>query len=351
MLKKNRKFGVVAAVLGGAALMAWGGVWAAGRQAPKKAAGAKAANVNEDCTMPDSVRKQVLAQIGKTLITVGSFADEINRKSPYLRARYGTLERRKDLLEKMVERELLAVEAARRGLDKDPDVQRTMKQVMIQKLLTKVFKEQVESKGVPEEALKKFYQDHFKEYNKPEQVRVSQILLKDKATADKVLTEARKAGMNMRTWRDLVRKYSTDRQSKIRGGDLRYFDAKATRLPKALVAAAFKLRKPGQLAGPIKTDKGFAVIRLTHRRQAFKRTLGEVKPQIKQRLLREKRSKVIKAYVEDLKKKAKITIDAKELASLKVDTTAPIRSMRRPGLKRLGPAQFRGPHGRRRGHH
>jgi len=351
MLKKNKKLSVAAAVLGGAALIAWGGVWAAGRHAPRKAAGAEAAKANEDCTMPDSVRKQVLAQIGKTVITVGSFADEINRKSPYLRARYATLERRKDLLENMVQRELLAVEAARRGLDKDPDVQRTMKQVMIQKLLTKVFKEQVESKGVPVDELKKFYQAHFKEYNKPEQVRVSQILVKDKATADKVLAEARKAGMNMRAWRDLVRKYSTDRQSKIRGGDLRYFDAKATRLPKALVAAAFKLQKPGQLAGSIKTDKGFSIIRLTHRRKAFKRTFDEVQAQIKQRLLREKRSKVIKAYVENLKKKAKITVNDKELASMKVDTTAPIRTMRRPGFRRAGPAQFKGPRGRRHRRH
>lgn len=309
-------------------------VWAA-TEKPAKKTGKK------ECTLPESVRKQVLARIGKETITVGAFADEINRKSPYLRARYESLDRRKSLLQNIVRRELLAEEAARRGLDKDPDVQRTMKQVMIQKLLAKVYKERVESKGVTDEELKKFYQDHFKEYNKPEQVRISIILVKDKAAADKVLAEANKAKGNMRVWRELVRKYSQDKVSKIRGGDLRYFDAQTTRVAKPLVEAAFKLGKPGQITGPIKTDKGWYVIRLTHRRKAFKRTLEEVKDQITQRILRQKRSAAIKAFIEELRKKAKIKVYDNELASLKVDTTAPIHMLRRPGVRFKGDNNFR----------
>ena len=317
-------------------------VWAA--KAEKK-------NSDKNCSMPESVRKQVLARIGKQVITVGSFADEINRKSPYLRARYESLDRRKDLLHNIIRRELLAEEAGRRGLDKDPDVQRTMKQVMIQKLLAKVYKERVEAKGVTDQELQKFYQDHFKEYNKPEQVRISVVLVADKATADKVLAEANKAKGNMRTWRELVRKYSKDKASKIRGGDLRYFDAKTTRVAKPLVEAAFKLAKPGQITGPIKTDKGWYVIRLTHRRKAFKRTLDEVKDQITQRILRQKRSAAIKAFIEELRKKAKIKINDQELASLKVDTAAPIRMVRRPGVHFKGAHRYRKPKPRPRPRH
>ncbi len=309
-------------------------VWAATKKADTK-------KTDKDCAMPDSVRKQILAKVGKEVITVGSFADEINRKSPYLRARYESIDRRKELLKNIVRRELLAEEAARKGLDKDPDVQRTMKQVMIQKLLAKVYKERVESKGVTDEELQKFYKDHFKEYNKPEQVRISVILVPDKAQADKVLAEANKAKGNMRTWRELVRKYSQDKASKIRGGDLRYFDAQSTRVAKPLVEAAFKMAKPGQITGPIKTDKGWYVIRLTHRRKAFKRTLDEVKDQITQRILRQKRSTAIKAFIEELKKKAKIKVYDNELASLKVDTSAPIRMLRRPGVHFKGNNNYR----------
>ncbi len=321
--KRGRKIFLVAGLLG----LAGGAVWAAKAQ--------QAAKKGDDCTLPESVRKQVLARIGQVTITVGEFADEINRKSPYIRARYESLEQRKQLLDNIVRRELLAAEAARRGLDKDPDVLRTMKQVMIQKLLNKVYKERVESKGVSEEELKKFYQEHFKEYNRPEQVRVSHILVKDKATAEKVLAEAKKAGGSMKVWRDLVRKYSEDKTSKLRGGDLRYFDQETKRVPKPIVEAAFKLTKPGEVAGPIKTDKGWHVIRLSHRRKAFKRTLEEVKDQIRNRILRKKRSEAIKAFIEELKKKANIKIDEEELKTLKVDTTMPsYRSIRRPRLPR-----------------
>ena len=81
---------------------------------------------------------------------------------------------------------------------------------------------------------------------------------------------------------------------------------------------------------------------MTHRRKAFKRTFEEVKAQIRQRLLRQKRSQVIKDFVKELKGKAKITIDEKELDSLKVDTRTPIRGAGGKGRRRM---RFRPPGG------
>src|SRR4051812_16915700 len=61
--------------------------------------------------------KQPLVVIGDTTITVGDFADQLADKSPYLRARYTSPERRRELLDELVKFELLAREASRRGLD------------------------------------------------------------------------------------------------------------------------------------------------------------------------------------------------------------------------------------------
>ena len=125
---------------------------------------------------------EVLAKIDDVIITVGEFQERINKQSPYVRARYTSLERKKEFLDNLVRFEVLAKEAQRRGLDKDAEVVRTMKQVMIQKLLKDEFdKQRVED--ITDDECKKYYDAHPEQYNKPEEVRVSSILVKDAATA------------------------------------------------------------------------------------------------------------------------------------------------------------------------
>ena len=107
-------------------------------------------------------------------------------------------------------------------------------------------------------------------------------------------------------------KYSEDDDAKQRGGDLGFFDKESTRYPKPVVEAAFKLAEVGDVAPPIKTDKGFAVIRLTQKRPGFNRPLAEVKRQIQQRLFRDTRTKAMDNFVAELKKKSAIEINDRQ---------------------------------------
>src|SRR5690242_18856173 len=77
---------------------------------------------------------QPIAEVDGYVITLADFQDRINKQSPYIRARYTSMERKKEFLDNLVRFEVLAAEAKKRGLDQDPEVVRTMKQVMIQKL-------------------------------------------------------------------------------------------------------------------------------------------------------------------------------------------------------------------------
>jgi hypothetical protein len=77
----------------------------------------------------------------------------------------------------------MANEAEPRGYDKDPDVLRVMKQQMISKFLQKDFESKLRVEDVPDADVAKYYKEHPEEFNRPEEVRVSQILVKDKAGA------------------------------------------------------------------------------------------------------------------------------------------------------------------------
>src|SRR5687768_5965185 len=75
--------------------------------------------------------EQPIAKVGETTITVGEFADRLASQSPYLRARYSSPERKREFLDNMVCFELLAIEAQKRGLDKQPEVDRVKRQMMV----------------------------------------------------------------------------------------------------------------------------------------------------------------------------------------------------------------------------
>jgi peptidyl-prolyl cis-trans isomerase C len=266
---------------------------------------------------------QVLAKVDDTVITVGEFQDRINRQSPYIRARYTSLEQKKDFLDNLIRFEVLAGEASRRGLDKDPDVVRTMKQVMIQKLMKDEFETRIKPEDITDEQMKAFYEEHRDEYNKPEEVRVSAIVVNNKKVAERAAKEASgETGATNKGFRDLVTKYSEDEATKLRGGDLRYFSRESQEVPAPVIEAAFALVKTGDVAGPVEGGDGkFYVIKQTGRRKALTKEFEEVKRQIQNRLYRDQRTQAQKDFIDGLKAKAKITIDDKALGQVRVDTT------------------------------
>lgn len=265
--------------------------------------------------------QEVLAKIDDVVITVGDFQTRINQQSPYVRARYTSLERKKEFLDNLVRFEVLAKEALARGLQNDDEVVRTMKQVMIQKLMKDQFDSAVRLEDISDAEIKAYFDAHPEEFNKPEEVRVADILVKDDKTAKKVLLDGRIKGVDNAGFRTLVAEYSQDPMTKDRGGDLRYFDANTKELPAEIVKAAFSLVNLGDVSPPVRSGAGFHILKLTGRRKALVRGLDEVKPQIKNRLYRDKRQQAMEDFVKKLREKAKVEVHEDRLAKVSIDTS------------------------------
>jgi peptidyl-prolyl cis-trans isomerase C len=264
---------------------------------------------------------QVVAKVDDTLITVGDVQERINKQSPFIRARYTTVDKKKEFLDNIIRFEVMAKEAQRRGYDKDPEVVRVMKQQMISKFLQKDFESKLKVEDVPDADVEKYYKANPNEFNKADEVRASQIFLKDKAKADKAYAEAKAAPKgDEKAFRDLVAKYSEDEDSKQRAGDLTFFDKNSTMYPKPVIEATFKLAAVGDLSPPVKSDKGYHIIRLTQKRPGFNRPLPEVKRQIQQRLFRDMRTKALDDFIADMKKKTKIEIHEEKLAKVAIES-------------------------------
>jgi len=266
----------------------------------------------------DPIRKQVVARVGDSVITVGKLSDEINQQNPFVRMRYTSLEQRKRFLMSLIRFEVMAQEAKKRNLDRDPEVIREVKRAMINRMMLKLRKELVKMKDITDKEISDFYQKNIQRYQQPAQVRVSQIVTRTEAEAKKVLAEAGKKPKNPKHFAQLVSVHSTDQATRTRRGDLGYFPQATDKQPKAVVEAAFGLKDMFTLAGPVKLDQGYAVLMLTGAREARNRPLELEKGNIRSRLYNIKQKTTLKEYVKKLHENAKVKILDENLSKVKI---------------------------------
>jgi parvulin-like peptidyl-prolyl isomerase len=281
-------------------------------------------------------RAVVIAVVDGKKITQGEFYDRIHRQSVFNRRRYTKIDRKKQYLEREFIMPVLEFSAAKaQGLEKDAYVQRTLKNLMVSKLMRQLRTEFKTAEPTDAE-LKAFFEKHQEDYNQPELVRVSHILVKDMGTATKVTAAAK--GKSRVEFRRLVQKNSIHESTKSRAGDLRYFDktgkvrglarGSLAKIPKPIVDAAWPLKKPGTVVGPIKTKMGFHVIYFTGRRPARKRTFGQARLHVKKRVMRDKWQEKKKVFIQKLKGEFKASLPEKKLLEerlnlVKIDLATP----------------------------
>ncbi len=276
--------------------------------------------------LSEAQAKEPLIVVGDTTITVGEFAEVLAEKSPYLRARYASPERRRELLDELVKVELLALEASRRGLDASDEIVNTKKQVMIQQMMKAEFEDKVKLSDITDQEIEAYYNAHPSEFNKPAQVRASHILIKDEAKAKKVLKQVLAAPNDHKLFRELVAAQSEDAATASRFGDLQFLSMPEHRVegepevPEAVVRVAFELTESAPVHPElVKSDAGFHIVKSHGQRKAIARSLEEARRPIQHKLWREKREALVESFVKSLREKAKIEENLSLLDQLKVE--------------------------------
>ncbi len=274
---------------------------------------------------PEQAAK-VVATVGDRTITVGDVTEQINRLSPYIRRRWATPEKRKEFLQKLIRVELLSQEAERQGLADDPEVQRTVKQVMIRLMVKNDLEKELLPTSIEEKILREEYEKEHDKYHRPAQIRASHIVVKDEAAAAKLIAEFKAKKEDRKLFREKAKKVSIDEETSGRGGDLGYFSRPAERrddepeVDKELAEAAWTLEKVGDLLDkPLRTNAGWNVIKLTNKKPEMNRSFDSVKRLIENRLLRKARREGMDKFVEDLRSKSKIQVFEENLAKMEVD--------------------------------
>ena len=158
---------------------------------------------------------------------------------------------------------------------------------------------------VSQQQIAAYYQKNKTQFSQPERRDLQVVLTKTEAKAEQALA-ALKGGQS---WKAVAKKYSIDASSKAQGGTLPA-QAKGT-LDKQLDEAVFSARK-GKLTGPVKTQFGYYLFRVTGVTEATQQSLKQATPTIRQTLQTQNQQNALNKFIADFRKRWREKTECRE---------------------------------------
>lgn len=196
--------------------------------------------------------------------------------------------------EELINREILAQEADKRGVTSSPEVKSQLEVARQSIAIRALVQDYIKKNPVTDAEVKAEY-DKFKAQAGDKEYHARHILVEKEDDAKAIIAKL-KAGAK---FEDLA-KQSKDPGSAAHGGDLDW--ASPASFVKPFSDAMVALKKGEFTETPVKTQYGYHVIKLEDVRPAKLPSLEEVKPQITESLQQKK----LQAFQKDLRSKAKI---------------------------------------------
>ena len=249
----------------------------------------------------------------------------------------------KNMLRDMIDQQLLLSRAKELGLNADSDVIRRLDEIRKQNKLDSLdeleraarkegvnfedFKAQIRNQLLTQMVVRdevgrrlqmsqadmlKYYNEHKADFQQPEQIRLSEILI---PTADNAspaeISQAEAKANDVKSqldkgadFADLAKKYSGG-PSAAQGGELGVFKRGA--LAKVLEDQTFAL-KVGDSTAPTRTRQGFVILKVTQHDQAGPAPLKDVTPQIEEAMYMQAMQPALRTYLSKLRENAYVDI-------------------------------------------
>jgi peptidyl-prolyl cis-trans isomerase D len=185
---------------------------------------------------------------------------------------------------------------------------------------------------VPADEIKKAYEGSSARYIQKEERKASHILIsaaKDASDADKATAKAKADALyaqvvkSPKDFADLAKKNSQDPGSAVNGGDLGFFARGA--MVKPFDDAAFAAKKD-EIVGPVLSDFGYHIIRVTDVRPEKSKSLAEVTPEIegelKKQLAQKKFSELAEKFTNAAYEQSSTLKAAAEAAGMPIKQSA-----------------------------
>jgi peptidyl-prolyl cis-trans isomerase C len=215
---------------------------------------------------------------------IKGFAAQGQPDTPEFRAR---------LRDELITREVLLQEAAKKGIDKNPDI---VVQLELQRqgfLINAFLQDYARSNPITEDAVRKEY-ENAKAQAPAKEWKAHHILVKDETEAKQIIAQIKKGG----NFEKIAAEKSVDPGARNNGGDLGWGNGYVPQFVEALA----KLKKGQLTESPVQTQYGWHVIRLDDERPSKIPSFEEAKNGIMQQM----QKRQIDKAVADFRAKAKV---------------------------------------------
>lgn len=258
--------------------------------------------VTNACSGNSDTSSKVLAVINGKEITSSEFDLRWSQVPEFARKTYAGVDGRKRFLDELVTRELLLQEARKRGIDRDRTLLERIERFKERSILDALMREEVDARSaVTQEEIKAYYDANRGSFITPDELRASHILAKSEAEA----ADFKRRLDQGEDFAALARRASLDVSTKNKGGDLGIIK-KGQTVPD-FEKALLNLRV-GETSGPVHTQFGYHLIKLTDRAPGLPLSMEEAKDQVREQVLVEKKRKRFDELVASLRAKAKIRV-------------------------------------------
>jgi peptidyl-prolyl cis-trans isomerase SurA len=298
----------------------------------------------------DTVVEEIIARVNNQIITRSEYQheqqqlkEEAQQQDP-ARAQEIANQGEKDVLRGLIDRQLLLEKGKDLGITADTELIKRLdemrKQMKLdsiddlekaataqgvsfedfkQNMRTEIITQQVIQRevgghiNVTKDEVQKFYDEHKPELERPERIKLSEILISTEqagddqqkvaaaqAKADDLLKQI-KAGAN---FEDIAKKESQG-PSASQGGDLG--DFKRGTLAKQLEDLTFGMQK-GQVSDVIRTKQGFVVLKVTDHQTAGIPPLNEIESRVQEAVYMQRLQPALREYLKKLREEAFIDI-------------------------------------------
>lgn len=297
----------------------------------------------------EQVFEEIVARVNNDIITKSDYerSRELIRRELQKNLKGAELEKavaqqERDLLKTMIEDQLLVQKAADLSLSADTEVikyldrirreqnipdMETLEKMMVQQGIDPVeFKTNIKNHSLKQQVLgrevysrlqisteeiSKYYEAHKQEFDRPEEVRIREILISTEGkppaeipALEKKAQEVLQKAKSGEKFDELAIKYSDGSTAK-EGGDLGFFPR--GRMVKEIEDAAFKLRR-GQVSDIIKTRYGFVIIKVEEKHEAGIQKMEVVMNDIRDQIFATKAQPAVQEYLVKLRKQSFIQV-------------------------------------------
>jgi peptidyl-prolyl cis-trans isomerase C len=252
------------------------------KKAPKKAAAAKSESSGSGRVVVNGV-------------TIPQSRIEAMNKELNAQGQPDSAERQQAVREELINREVVAQEAQRSGLARNPEVASQLDMARQEVLVGAFIRDYMRRNPVSDAEVQKEY-DHAKSQAGGKEYKARHILVDSEEKAKSLIAELKKGA----SFEDLAAKNSQDPGSAQQGGDLDW--NVPTSFDKQFSDAMVKLEKGKYTEQPVHSRFGYHIIRLDDVRATKFPPLADVAPRLKQKLAQQH----VESMVRSLRAKAKV---------------------------------------------